>query len=149
MALTPKQDRFIQEYLKDLNATQAAIRAGYSEKTASEVGYENLRKPQIAAEIDKRQAVIGYENDITVEWLLGEMKATYMEARQSGELTAANKSLEMMGKHKGMFKERMELSGGLDNTTQSLDSMTPAERRARIDELNRRRGAGAAPTAGA
>lgn len=45
--LTEKQKRFVQEYLKDLNATQAAIRAGYSERTASAVGYENLRKPQI------------------------------------------------------------------------------------------------------
>lgn len=45
--LTEKQNRFVQEYLKDLNATQAAIRAGYSERTASAVGYENLRKPQI------------------------------------------------------------------------------------------------------
>lgn len=45
--LTEKQKRFVQEYPKDLNATQAAIRAGYSERTASAVGYENLRKPQI------------------------------------------------------------------------------------------------------
>lgn len=45
--LTDKQEMFCQEYLKDLNATQAAIRAGYSQKTAAEAGYENLRKPQI------------------------------------------------------------------------------------------------------
>lgn len=45
--LTEKQKRFVLEYQKDLNATQAAIRAGYSERTASAVGYENLRKPQI------------------------------------------------------------------------------------------------------
>jgi phage terminase small subunit len=51
VALTAKQERFVQEYLIDLNATQAAIRAGYSAKTASETGYENLRKPQIAARI--------------------------------------------------------------------------------------------------
>ncbi len=40
--LTPKQQRFVEEYLIDLNATQAAIRAGYSEKTANEIGAENL-----------------------------------------------------------------------------------------------------------
>jgi phage terminase small subunit len=51
MALTPKQERFVGEYLKDLNATQAAIRAGYSPSSAAEIGYENLRKPQIAAAI--------------------------------------------------------------------------------------------------
>lgn len=118
MALTPKQDRFIQEYLKDLNATQAAIRAGYSEKTASEVGYENLRKPQIAAEIAKRQDAIGHENEITVEWILGEMKSTYFEAKREGEYSAANKSLEMLGKYKGMFTEKLEVKG-----TMTLEQM--------------------------
>lgn len=45
--LTPKQQRFIAEYLIDLNATQAAIRAGYSENTAYSIGQENLKKPEI------------------------------------------------------------------------------------------------------
>ncbi len=45
--LSPKQERFVQEYLVDLNATQAAIRAGYSKKTAASIGEENLRKPGI------------------------------------------------------------------------------------------------------
>ncbi|HCR2156153.1 TPA: terminase small subunit [Enterobacter asburiae] len=45
--LTDKQELFAREYLKDLNATQAAIRAGYSEKTAKQVGYENLTKPHV------------------------------------------------------------------------------------------------------
>ncbi|MCY1715214.1 terminase small subunit [Caproiciproducens galactitolivorans] len=52
--LTAKQQRFIDEYLIDLNATQAAIRAGYSEKTATSIGAENLTKPYIRTEIDKR-----------------------------------------------------------------------------------------------
>jgi phage terminase small subunit len=47
--LTDKQQRFVEEYLVDLNATQAAIRAGYSEKTAGKIGYENLQKPEIIA----------------------------------------------------------------------------------------------------
>ena len=53
MALTEKQARFVAEYLVDLNATQAAIRAGYSERTAEVIGYENLRKPQISAAIEQ------------------------------------------------------------------------------------------------
>lgn len=52
-ALTDKQQKFVDEYLVDLNATQAAIRAGYSAKTAAEMGYENLRKPQIVEAIAK------------------------------------------------------------------------------------------------
>ncbi len=51
MALKPKQARFVAEYLKDLNATQAAIRAGYSARTARAIGHENLTKPDIAAAI--------------------------------------------------------------------------------------------------
>ncbi|MCK2097529.1 terminase small subunit [Thauera aromatica] len=51
MALTPKQSTFVQEYLIDLNATQAAIRAGYSAKTARQIGEENLSKPDIAAAV--------------------------------------------------------------------------------------------------
>ena len=47
MSLTIKQERFCHEYLIDLNATQAAIRAGYSERRADQIGYENLRKPEI------------------------------------------------------------------------------------------------------
>lgn len=53
MALTKKQELFCQEYLVDLNATQAAIRAEYSEKTAGSVGSENLKKPDISARIQE------------------------------------------------------------------------------------------------
>lgn len=53
MALTPKQSAFVAEYLKDLNATQAAIRAGYSEATAGAIGAENLTKPEIRRAVDE------------------------------------------------------------------------------------------------
>lgn len=54
--LTAKQQRFCDEYLIDLNATQAAIRAGYSKKTAGVIATENLQKPNISAYIEKRMA---------------------------------------------------------------------------------------------
>lgn len=54
--MTEKQKRFCDEYLIDLNATQAAIRAGYSEKTAAVIGIENLRKPNISEYIKKRMS---------------------------------------------------------------------------------------------
>lgn len=53
MGLRGKQQRFVEEYLIDLNATQAAIRAGYSEKTAAFIGHENLRKPEIQEAINQ------------------------------------------------------------------------------------------------
>ena len=65
--LTPKQEMFIKEYLVDLNATQAAIRAGYSAKMARQMGAENLSKPYIAAEIqkamDERSERVGIKAD--------------------------------------------------------------------------------------
>lgn len=56
MALNPKQQRFCREYIIDLNATQAAIRAGYSKKTAASIGEEHLRKPEIAHYVNKLKA---------------------------------------------------------------------------------------------
>ena len=56
MKLTPKQARFVQEYLIDANAAQAAIRAGYSAKTAREIGHQNLTKLHIAAALEKARA---------------------------------------------------------------------------------------------
>lgn len=56
MALTAKQERFVAEYLKDGNATRAAIAAGYSEKTARAIGAENLTKPDIASAIARAQS---------------------------------------------------------------------------------------------
>ncbi|NGP40968.1 terminase small subunit [Acinetobacter sp. GC2] len=53
--LTDKQQRFVDEYLIDLNATQAAIRAGYSEKTADSIGLQLLRKTQVAEAIEEAQ----------------------------------------------------------------------------------------------
>jgi phage terminase small subunit len=52
--LTGRQQAFVLEYVKDWNATRSAIAAGYSKKTAYSIGSENLRKPEIKAEIDKR-----------------------------------------------------------------------------------------------
>ena len=71
--LTPKQARFVDEYLVDLNATQAAIRAGYSAKTAAAIGSENLKKPEIAAAIAERQAKVAEKAGVTVERIVAEL----------------------------------------------------------------------------
>jgi len=70
MPLTAKQQRFVEEYLVDMNATQAAIRAGYSAKTAYSIGEENLRKPEIAAAVAKRQAQVAEKLEITQQAVL-------------------------------------------------------------------------------
>ena len=68
--LTPKQEKFCQEYLKDLNATQASIRAGYSEKTAAKIGNENLRKPDIAKKLSELMSQRSERTKIDADWLL-------------------------------------------------------------------------------
>lgn len=70
MALTPKEHRFCEEYLVDLNATQAAIRAGYSRHTARQIGAENLSKPSVQSEIELLRSVRSEKTGIDAAWLL-------------------------------------------------------------------------------
>nr|WP_038289860.1 terminase small subunit [Acetivibrio straminisolvens] len=71
--MTDKQQRFIEEYLIDLNATQAAIRAGYSPKTAKEIGSENLSKPNIRARIEQAMAERSKRTGINQDRVLREL----------------------------------------------------------------------------
>jgi phage terminase small subunit len=73
MTLNRKQQRFVDEYLIDLNATQAAIRAGYSPKTAGQIGDENLKKPQIAEAIEKAVSERSARTGITADRVLAEL----------------------------------------------------------------------------
>lgn len=70
MPLNAKQERFCQEYLKDLNATQAAIRAGYSTDTAGSIGHDLLKKPETLAEIDRLKLERSEITKIDAAWLL-------------------------------------------------------------------------------
>lgn len=71
--LTAKQQAFIEEYLIDLNATQAAIRAGYSEDTAFSIGCENLTKPLIAAAIAEAKLARSKRTNIKADRVLQEL----------------------------------------------------------------------------
>lgn len=71
--LTPKQARFVHEYLVDLNATQAAIRAGYKKKNAYQIGSENLRKPQIQAALQEARETQEARTQITADRVLREL----------------------------------------------------------------------------
>jgi len=72
--LTLRQQRFVDEYLRDLNATKAAARAGYSTRTARQAGAENLSKPVILAEIAERMRVLRERTDSSVEEYVRELK---------------------------------------------------------------------------
>lgn len=71
--INEKQRKFCEEYLIDLNATQAAIRAGYSEKTAKVIGNENLTKPYIQSEIQRLQKTRSKRTEITADRVLKEL----------------------------------------------------------------------------
>lgn len=73
--MTPKQQRFVAEYLVDLNATQAAIRAGYSAKTAGAIGHENLTKPEIQKALGAQRSKLEAQTGITKERVLRELGA--------------------------------------------------------------------------
>lgn len=73
--LTDKQKKFVDEYLIDLNATQAAIRAGYSKKTAYRIGAELLQKTSVSEHIQKRQADRQHRTEITQDRVLKELAA--------------------------------------------------------------------------
>ena len=112
--MTPKQQRFVAEYLVDLNATQAAIRAGYSARTASSQGERLLRNVEVAAALGKAQAKRAKDLVRTAADVLKDIQDVTKEAREAGDHRAAFKGLELEGKHIGMFAERIEHGGAVD-----------------------------------
>ncbi len=140
MSLTPKQQLFVAEYLVDLNATQAAVRAGYSAKTAYSVGHENLKKPEVAAAIQEAMEVRSQRTEIAQGWILEQLKLVYeasIEARPvydrngkekgfSFNPAAANRALELLGKHRGMFRA-CGLWDDADLDADLLDAMGASE----------------------
>lgn len=81
--MTQKQKRFIEEYLIDLNATQAAIRAGYSPDTAQQTGSENLSKPVIRAQIDRAMAERSKRTGVNAERVVQELaKIAFVNATE-------------------------------------------------------------------
>lgn len=116
--LTDKQKRFCEEYLIDLNATQAAIRAGYSEKTADRIANQNLRKIEVQQYVQKLMTERSEQTGVTAEKVIKELKKI---AFSDAEITGKEKmkALELLGKHLGMF------TAGADNseTLKKLDEV--------------------------
>jgi len=162
MSLTAKQARFVEEYMIDLNATQAAIRSGYSAKTAGDIGRQLLRKTPVALAISERKRALSERTGVTAERIIEELakigfsdirnvvrwgEAVAVKDPDTGEVTIANgvalvdsdqltpaaaaciaevsqgqsglkvklhdkrAALVDLGKHLGLFKERVEHTG--------------------------------------
>ena len=158
--MTKKQKRFIEEYLIDLDATQAAIRAGYSPDTAYSIGNENLKKPEIKAHIDKAMAERSKRTGVNADRVVMELAkiafvnaddvidfktATVKEGARPEDMAAIQsekvktfgedglgreikmadkiKTLELLGRHLGMFKDKVEVSGTLETEKTKLDDL--------------------------
>lgn len=137
--LTDKQQRFCEEYIIDLNATQAAIRAGYSEKTAQQVGSENLSKPVIAELIHSLKAERSEKLTIDAEWVLKSAKEVFDRCMQyepvmdsngaTGEYkfehSGANKALDLIGKHVDVqaFNEKITKTLKIEHVEDDYDDV--------------------------
>jgi len=84
--MNEKQKRFCDEYLKDLNATKAAIRAGYSKETARQIGYENLTKPYIQKYLKSKIKKIEKKNELTIEKVINELQKIGFDIEPDGEI---------------------------------------------------------------
>lgn len=105
--LSEKRKRFVQEYLIDLNGTQAAIRAGYARSGAHTEACRLLTDPKVKAMIEEGQRKMAAKADVTQEYVISELKEiiTRCMDRDTFNPKDANKALELLGKHLGMFKD--------------------------------------------
>lgn len=108
-ALSPKHKRFVAEYLKDLNATQAYIRAGYSENGAGQSAEKLLKNPEIAAAVAKGQEKLVESAEIDAAQIIKDLQTLSDRAAREGQYSAAIRAKELVGKHSGMFVERREV----------------------------------------
>lgn len=161
--LTTKQKRFVEEYLIDLNATQAAIRAGYSVQTANEQGSQNLAKLSIQSAIAIKMAERSRRTGINQDRVIMELaKIAFLnptdvidmdEATVKGEANRDDtaciasvkvkiiptedgniterevktydkiKALELLGKHLGMFSDKVEITGPIPIVITGMDQL--------------------------
>ncbi len=91
MSLTPKQARFVEEYLIDLNATAAAKRAGYSERTAYAQGQRLLKHVEIAAAVQKAQEARSERTKIDQDWVIERLVGVYEASMEARPLVAGNR----------------------------------------------------------
>jgi phage terminase small subunit len=147
--LTPKQKCFVQEYLIDLNATQAAIRAGYSEHTAKQIGTENLSKPAIADAIAAAQAKQSKRTEVTADRVVAELAklgfanmADYMRGHPDGDpyLDFSSLTRDQAAALQEVTVDRYTEGGGEDAREVKRVKFRLADKRAALVDLGKHLG---------
>jgi len=108
--LTPQQKRFCNEYVKDLNATKAALRANYSKNNARQQGSKLLTKTDIRNEVSKIMKARGKRVQRSQDDILTDIISCKNISIESNNMHATARFLELEGKHQAMFTEKRELS---------------------------------------
>jgi phage terminase small subunit len=132
--MTAKQQRFCDEYLIDLDGTKAAIRAGYSPRTAAAIASENLRKPKLHQYIAERMAekekqliadqdeVLRYltavlrgesESEIVVVVSSGDFMTEAKRVKKAPDEKERLKAAELLGKRYGLYTDKMDVTGAV------------------------------------
>lgn len=142
--LSPKQERFCMEYIKDLNAKQAAIRAGYAPKRAGEQGYELSQKPGVKARLAeimaaKNKELIADQDEILqylTSVLRGQNKSIEIVVEGTGDGTSAARTMEkepsekdrlkaaeLLGKRYGLYTDKLSMEGAIPVVISGADAL--------------------------
>ena len=114
---------FCREYLVDLNATQAAIRARYSAKTADRIGAQLLGKTWVAERVQSLKQARAKATQITAEYVLNTIFETIETAKADDDKPIILKGAELLGKHLAMWTDKQQISADVTLSTKSDDEL--------------------------
>ena len=124
MALTPKRKRFCELFVASRNAKQAAIEAGYSDKSggASVSAARNMKVPEVKEYIAKLEAEAAERNNVTVDEVIQKLRDSIIEAKKANQHGPAVRATELLGKTVGMFKDHVVLTELQETSDEDLIS---------------------------
>lgn len=129
--MNDKQTAFVEEYLKTFNATQAALAAGYSPKSACAIGWENLRKPEIAKAVSERLSETAMSADEALMRLAAIARGT-----SGADVRDQIAALQLIGKHHKLFVEKSEITGSNGGPIEFKDADEASKRiLSKLDKL--------------
>lgn len=128
--LTGKQEKFVEEYLIDMNASAAARRSGYKASVSQKTGWGLLQKPHVQKALKARQLLAVEKSHVSPEWVLRKIAKTIAAAEAEGKHNEVLRGCELLGRHHSLFVDRTEVSGPdgdaikHEEVTQNADDFT-------------------------